>query len=301
MSSTITLGQMIDDVLLGLHGYTSDLEQLTSLVNNIGATDSSFQVDDANQITLGIIEIDSEMMWVTKVDRTANLVYVAPFGRGFRSTTAASHTAGTQVMNTPRFPRQTVKNSIQEVLAAIYPGIFQVLTDESNTVNPVLTTYPVPAAADIILDVRWETIGPSHLWKQVSRYKLDTSADSTMFPTGKSIEIYAGMVPGRPIKITYISKPGSLVNETDTLGSAGLGDTCRDILVYGACYRLTSYLEAARLQTTSVTQAARDSLTPPGSAGKASQFFYAIYQQRLHDEQMRLQKLYPAVLHKTHR
>ena len=106
-------------------------------------------------------------------------------------------------------------------------------------------------------------------------------------------------MPGRPIKITYISAPGSLVNETDTLSSTGLSETCRDILVYGACARLLAAVETGRLQTWSVTQAQRDQLVPAGAASNASKYYYALYQQRLHDEQMRLQKLYPAVLHKV--
>ena len=297
--SSITLKDLIDETLTNLHGYTSDLEQMTALSQSITASATSFNVADASQISQGLIEIDSELMWVTNIDRTLNAVTIAPFGRGFRETDPVAHNQNVQITDNPRFPRQSVKMAIQQTLSALYPGVFQILTDETNTVNPVRISYPVPGNCDLILDVRWQTVGPSQLWKQVKRYKLDYRADQSSFPSGKSLEIYDGMMPGRPIKVTYMVKPGDLADEASTLGEAGLSETCRDILIYGACYRLLTAVEAGRLQTWSVTQAQRDQLVPAGAADNASKYYYALYTQRLHDEQMRLQKLYPAVLHKT--
>lgn len=295
-----TFQNLIDEVLMNLHGHTADLEQLTYLTSAIGTGDLSYNVGDASQVTRGLVEIDSELMWVTGVDQTSNIVNIAPFGRGFRETTAASHLQNSQVMNNPRFPRQHVKNAIQETLFAIYPDIYAINLDETNIVTPVRITYPVNAAADAIRLVQWQTIGPSQLWMKVRRWKFDPQADAATFPSGKSIDIYDKMVPGRPIKISYISRPGQLVNESDTLASTGLLDSIKDVLIYGACYRLVVNLEASRLQTTSIEQSEREMVTPPGAASNASKYYLALYTQAFQREVLRLQKFFPNEGHMVH-
>jgi hypothetical protein len=292
-----TFGQLIDLVLSNLHGMTSDLEQLTNLTQDIQSTDLSFTVDDASQVTRGLIEIDSELMWVKSVDQQNNIVTLASFGRGFRETTASTHTNGTMVMNNPRFPRLDVSTAIQQTLYAVYPDLFQVKTDESNTVVPIQVAYPLPADCDLIIDVRWKNIGGSSMWTQVRRYQEDTRADATAFPTGKSVEIFDGMAPGQPIKVTYVAQPGQLVAEADLLSTTGLSDSCQDVLIYGACYRLLSSLEVSRLQTYSIEQSERSMLVPPGSATQASKYYFGLYSQALQREATSLQKFLP---NKTH-
>jgi len=294
-----TFENLIDETLAELHGQTSDLEQVTFLTANINATDLTLSVDDASQVSRGLIEIDDELMWVTRVDPTANQVYIAPFGRGYRSTTAATHTANTMVTDNPRFPRSAIKSKINETIGEIYPEIFTVKTDESNTSNPVLVTYPAPSDCDVILELSWKTIGPTREWLPVKRYRLNTSADSTAFPTGRSVDIGDPMHPGQVIRIVYIAPAAQFVNLSDTLTSVGLDDNAKDILLYGACYRLVAGLEVARMQTTTVQQSTRDQLVPSGSAMKGSQFYYSLFQSRLENERDRLLKIHRTNTHFT--
>lgn len=296
--STVTFQDVVDQVDTILHGYSTDLEQVCAS-GSMTSTDLTFTVDDATQVTAGLIQVDSELMWVKTVDRNASTVHLSPFGRGFQGTTAAAHAANSMVVNNPKFPRQHIKTSVQQVINAIYPSIFQVKQDESQTAKPGRVSYQVPSDCDIVRDVSWRTIGPSELWKPVQRWRFRPVADSTDFPTGKAIDIGDPVIPGRTLKITYIAAPGQLNNESDTLGMAGLDDSSKDILTYGACYRLLTGIEASRLQTNTVTQASRDALVPAGAATNASKYYFALYNQRLHDEALRLQMLYPASIHKT--
>lgn len=297
----VALSDLVAQVDDELHGNTSDLEQRTTLTQNIGTTDVQFSVTDASQISTGVVQIDQETMWVKTVDRNANVVYLdnSTWARGFRGSTTASHTSGAAVINNPRFPSEAVVRAIQQVNRAIYPSIFQVKMDETQTAKPARISYQVPADCDIVRDVSWRTTGPSELWKPVQRWRFRPQADTTDFPTGKAIDIADPIVPGRIIKVSYIAAPGVLTALTDTLASVGLSDGLADVLVYGACYRLLTGVEAARLQTFSVTQSARDGLVPAGAAANASKYYFALYQQRLHDEEMSLQKKYPASIHKT--
>lgn len=295
--SNITFGDLIDEVLNNLHGHTADLEQLTSLSADITTTDLTLSVDDPSQISRGLIEIDSELLWVKKVDQPNKSLQIAPFGRGFRDTSAAAHTSGSMVMNNPRFPRQSVKLAINRTIASSYPDVFQVLVDATNTVNPSVITYPLPANVDTVLDIQWQSIGPSQIWVPVKRWKFDSTASTAAFPTGKSLDIYDGMVPGQPIAVTYAAPLGQFSAETDTLGLVGLEDSSRDMLVYGACYRLVVNLEASRLQTNSIEQSERSPLVMPGAASSISKYFLGLYSQALEREKQRLQKFFPTRTH----
>lgn len=286
-------------VLNTLHGQTADQEERCALTTDITAGATSFVVDDVTQVSRGLIEIDSELMWVKSIDSPSNTVNISPFGRGYGETTAVSHTANTMVMNNPRFPRQYVKDAITECLSEVYPDLFQVKKDESNRSVSTTITYGLPADCDIILSISWQSVGPTKRWVPVRRYAYDANADTTAFPNGKAVDIYDPMTPGRTIKVSYIAAPASLVNDSDTLASTGLGEGVKDVLVYGACARLLRSLEASRLQTATIEQGDRASVVPPGSATAASNAYWVLHQQRLQDERDRLQRLYQPSVHLT--
>lgn len=295
--SGLTLRDLIDEVLNTLHGQTQTLEQLTWLTGDITDSDLSLMVDDAEQISRGLIEIDGELMWVASADRPSQTVTIAPFGRGFRDTEPAAHLTNAMVMNNPRFPRQAVMKAIQATLGALYPDVFQILTDESNTANPVVTTYGLPNNCDTVISVDWQTVGPTQLWKSVNRWTLEPNADPTAFPTGKAINIFDSMFPGRTIKVSYIAPPGGLDDEGATLSETGLADSVRDVLVYGACYRLLASSEGSRLQVSTVEQQGRDNAVSASDVLQASRYFFGLFQQALQREAERLQKFYPTRSH----
>lgn len=294
-----TFADLVDEVSAELHGMTEDLEQATFLTAEIGAADLTLQVDDASQLSRGLIEIGDELLWVTRIDPQNNNVTVAPFGRGYRGSGALTHAKNTAIVDNPRFPRASIKQKIQQTLSEIYPEIFVVKTDESSTVNPVQFAYPVPADCDTIITLGWKTIGPSQVWEPIRRYDLNTKANTATFPTGRCVNIGDRMVPGQTIRLTYIARPGTLTSATDTLDSTGLDDNVRDILVYGACYRLVAGLEIARLQNTTVVQG-YDKTTYVGSTGAAtagSKYYLGIFQERLANERARLLQIYPSFTH----
>lgn len=292
-----TFNDIIGDVNTELHGMTENLEQVTYLTAPIDGSDLTFQVNDGNQVSSGIIEIDNEMLWVDSVDRNAGSITVSPFGRGYRNSTAAAHDLYAMVTDNPRFPQAIIAKRIQDSLSEIYPEIYVVKSVESSTVNPVQTTYPVPADCDNILSISYRTVGPSQLWAPVRRYTLHTDADPTAFPTGRSIDIGDSMFPGQAIRITYSAAPGPLVNGTDTLASTGLDDNFRDILMYGACYRLVASLETSRLQMTRVEQSDRAQYVNSGAATAGSKYYLGLFQERVQNERARLLQIHPSYTH----
>ena len=292
-----TLNDIINDVNTELHGMTANLEQVTFLTADIDTNDLVLNVDDASQLSRGLLEIGDELMWVVHVNQQANTVTIAPFGRGYRSTTAAAHTVNTMITDNPRFPRQTIVQRVQQALSEIYPEIFVVRSDETNTVNPVQLNYPVPADCDIVLSISWATVGPSLVWEPVRRYNLNTNADPTVFATGRSVSIGDVMFPGRAIRVTYVSRPGQLVNNTDTLDDIGLDDNFRDILMYGACYRLVASLETSRLQMTRIEQTDRAQYVNSGAATAGSKYYLGLFQERVQNERARLLQVNQSFAH----
>lgn len=292
-----TLADIVTDVLAALHTSVGNAEKRTSLSQAITATDKVLVVADPKQVSLGLVQVGDELVWVTAVDKTQGSVTIAPFGRGYLGTTAAAQAKDVEVISQPRFPRSRVKAAVAAVQNQIYPDIFQVKVDTSQTTNPVQVTYALPADCDFVLSVSYQRIGPTQFWSPVRRYNVDRNADPGTFTSGKTIDVLNQVDIGRKLKVAYMAKPGTLTNDADTLAGAGLDEGTRDILKWGAVARLLQEEEASRIQTTTAEQATRDSLVPAGAATNASRAFYALFQQRLQDEASRLRKLYPAVAH----
>lgn len=289
-----TYGELTEEILSHLNGYGEVRDLVTSLSGAIDADDLTFQVADARQVNRGYIEIDSELLAVKSVDTSTNLVTLHPWGRGVRGTTAASHADGAMVTDTPRFPRSVVKNEINQQIRGLNGALFAVASDESNTASPAVVTYPIPADVKSIVRIQYQTVGPTRMWAPVARYKVDHEADTTAFPTGKSVDIYAGMAPGRTIKILYRREFGTLSAETDTFASVYLDENYRDILRDLVLSKLLAGQDAARIAVDSVESANRASTTQPLQATSLARSYFQSAQVRIAQERRRLLDLYPS-------
>lgn len=277
-----------------LYGITWDQEQYTYLTNDIGAGDLTFQVNDASQISRGLIEIDSELMNVQTFNLTTNTLTIFPFGRGFYGSTAATHTANTSVINNSKFPKVRVQESINDIINEVYPTLFAVTTSEFPKIA-VQYNYGLPSAVDEVLQVNYQVIGPSLTWPSMRRWRFDPNASPGTFPTGKSINLQEEVTPGRLMRVTCVSQPQPLLNDTDGFAAvSGLPETAKDAIVYGAAAKLMVAYDAARLQMDSVEASERAAMTQPTSAANTSKYFMAIYQERLELEGKKLRDRYPS-------
>lgn len=277
-----------------LYGITWDQEQYTYLTNSIGATDLTFSVNDASQVSQGLIEIDSELMNVQSYNTTTNTVTVFPFGRGFYGSTAATHAANASIINNSKFPKVRVQEAINDIINEVYPTLFVVKSQDFNKIA-VQYGYSMPADCDEVLQVNYAVIGPSQIWPSMRRWRFDPNADPSVFPNGKSVHLLEEVTPGRIMRVTYISQPSNLVNDTDGFAAVtGLPETAKDAIVYGAAAKLMVAYDAARLQMDSVEAAERAAMTQPTSAANTSKYFMAIYQERLDLEGKKLRDRYPS-------
>jgi hypothetical protein len=288
-----TFKELVDEVALTMNGYVGGESDATYLSSGIGTTDTSFTVADATVLSTGLIEIDDELMWVLSKIESSGSITLHPQGRGWLSTTAASHSANAAVRANPPLPRKIVKNAINDAVRGSWPALFRA-AQTSITALGARLTYSLPAEAVDALSVSWQVPGPTQRWSPIRRYRVDTMADTTAFPTGKTIDIMEDVTPGRRISVTYSAIPNVLVNDTDDFASiTGLAESARDVVVLGTVARLLGYQEAHRIQGTSIEASERDEDVPAGAALNASKYVYSLYLQRREEERQELLRRYP--------
>jgi hypothetical protein len=309
-----TLPNMIDEVAVNLAGYTFQQDRSTYLKTAITTTTSSsdspliVSLGSTDNVGKGIIEIDEELMWVDSYDRVANTAVIAPYGRGYLGTTAATHIKDVRVVVSPTFPRFNVKRAINDTIRALGANIFAVKST-TFTFNAAVSTY---AFANLnvknILTVTWQDIGPSKEWRPIRKWDFDALANPEAFgyTTGtdqvQTITLGEAPISGRTVKITYATDPVVFTtNAQDYAEQTGLPESTRDVVILGAAYRLLSFLDPARAAQVSPQADETDSKRPYGASQTATKQLYALYSQRLAEETKSQQQNYPPKVHYSRR
>jgi hypothetical protein len=302
---TTTLTDLINEVQINLAGYTYQQDRATHLSSAVTTTTSSstsptiLTLGSTENLGKGVIEIDEELMWIDSFDRVANTATVSPYGRGYLGTTAATHTADTKVTISPTFPRYVIKKAINDTINAAGSTIFAAKVT-TFTFNAAQTTYDFDGLnIQNILTIMWQSVGPSQEWIPVRRWSWDSKADATAFgATSQTVTIGDYITPGRTVKVVYATDPEPFTtNAQDFSTQTGLPNSCKDVIVLGASYRLLTYLDPARAAQVSPQADETDSKRPYGASQTATKQLYALYTQRLNEETQRQQTLYPIRVH----
>jgi len=298
---------MVDEVLINLSGYTFQQDRstyLTTAVTTLTSPSSSplvLSLGSTDNVGKGIVEIDDELMWVNSFDRVANTATIAPYGRGYLGTTAATHAVDTKVTISPIFPRYTVKRAINDTIKAVGSGLFSI-KQTTFTYNAAVTTYEFQdLEIENILTMMWQDIGPSKEWIRVRRWDFDPFADvDTWGSNSQTVTIGDYITSGRTVKVMYTTRPSELENNSDVFETVtGLPSSSRDVIILGAAYRLLAYLDPARASQVSPQADEIDAKRTFGSANSAARQLFALYQQRLNEEVKAQQGQYPTRVHYT--
>lgn len=294
-----TFNELIDETMLYLYGFTTLQDQATALNGAILSTDLTFTVDSAASISRGILEIDDELIWVDSVDTTANTVTVAPYGRGYRGTTAATHADNTRVVASPLFPRHVVKRALNQAIAGSYPSLFGV-GKTTFIYDPDVAAYDMPAGAQKVLSVSYDTYGTNGEWYPLNRYRMDQTANLTDFTTGASITLFEPVAPGRTVQVVYTKVPTELSAGSDVFTTVtGLPSSCEDVVRLGAAYRMIPFFDSPHLSGMSAESDFAANQRPVGGAASLSRYLLQAYQIRLQEEANRLGNLFPVRVHYT--
>lgn len=302
---SITLAQLMDEVQINLSGYTYQQDRSTYLISPVTTTVSPssnpliLQLASTNDVGKGVIEIDEELIWVDNVDRVANTATVAPYGRGYLGTTASTHAVDAKVTVSPIFPRYSIQKAINDTINAVGSSVFAV-KQTTFTYNAAITTYEFQGLnIENILAVSWQDIGPSKEWIRVKRWDFDPFADvSTWGANSQTITIGDVIVAGRTVKVMYATEPDIFTSVSQDFSTqTGLPESCKDVVVLGAAYRLLQYLDPARAAQYSPQADEIDAKRPFGASNNAVRQLYALYTQRLNEERGRQQSQYPPRVH----
>jgi hypothetical protein len=103
---------------------------------------------------------------------------------------------------------------------------------------------------------------------------------------------------GRTIQVVYSTDPLPFTDNTQTFATqTGLPQSCKDLVVLGATYRLLSNLDPARASMVSPQADETDSKRPYGSSQSITRQVYALFTQRLSEEIKNQQEKYPIRVH----
>jgi len=295
-----TFNDMVDEVLLNLAGYTMRQDRLTYLTAALTSTSAvSATIASVDNVARGLIEIDEELLFIDSVNRPASSLVIAPFGRGYQGTTPATHALNSKVTIAPTFPRIAVKRAINDTVKAVYPQLWGV-SNTTFSFSPARTTYSLPAEAEGILAVSYQTIGSTQEWLPIRAWRHDPMGNTGAFTSGNTISLYSGVEPGRTVQVTYSKEATAMSNNSDVFTTVtGLPLSTKDVIIYGAAYRLISFIDPSRLTYTSAEADEADRTKPIGSGSNAARFIFSLYQQRLQEEAGRLKGKYPVRLHYT--
>jgi len=290
--------EMVDEVLLNVAGYTQRQDQATFLIGDIDEFATELTVRDGSVLSRGLIEVNSELMWVDRFDRNSGIAYISPSGRAYRNSTLAPHFDGARVTISPAYPRVVIQKAINNAISGVYPDLYGTFYTTFNFVA-TRSTYPLTSDALDVMTVSLQTVGPTKEWLPVRRWRIDKTANPVAFNTGKSLSIYDGIVPGRTINVVYAKKPSKLTLPSDTFEMSGLSDSSEEVIILGASYRVAAYLDQARVTGMSVEADALDQSNPSGAGAQVSRYLFAQYKDRLAQEIRRQEKLFPVRVHYT--
>lgn len=281
--------ELVREVRSSLRGYGLVREAVAFLASGIDDNDLTIAVDDASGLAPGVVEIGSECVYVRSID--GNNLTVAPDGRGWDGTTAASHASGVRVTGNPPYPTWRLEGAINDAILGVFPDLFGIAST-SFTYNPSVTTYSVPADTEDILKVTTNVLGPSQEQAEIHRYTFNSNAPTTAFATGNCLTLNEAPEPGRTVTVTYAKQPSALTSGDDFTDS-GLRETAKPAVVYSALADLVARIDSSRATVDGASGHEYGTTMKVGTATQLAAQLTARAEMELMKEKERLRKAHP--------
>ncbi len=279
-----------------LSGYVEELLQLASEADASGTTLSVTGAANSGIVTGVIIEVDLEAMYVTGVSGTDVSVI-----RAYGGSTAATHTAGSIVRVSPKFPAYRIMDALNDDLRDLSTpdnGIFQMKTtsftynasqDGYNlaglTSEDVQSIYSVTYADPIPVEAREP---------EINSWKLKRNRDTSAFASGLALVLYGPGWPGKKVTVSYKSPLTLITATTDAKSATGLQSTAYDLPPLGAALSLMSTAPIRREFLDAQGMSRRAEEVPPGAISASIRDLRGRREARLSSEAARLAAMYPS-------
>lgn len=219
--------------------------------------------------------------------------------RAYDGTTLATHTVGDLVSINSRCDDFAIVRAFNNELAALSSpvrGLYRVRSIDL-TYNPATDGYDLASSGTVIgapLAVLAEGTGPGE-WSRLppSAWRYNASADSTDFPSGRSITVGFGST-GLKIRVVYRAPFVALTTLAQDVNAISfLPASANDLLPMGAALQLGSArpMQRADLQAQGSNRRAEETSTQDTLIAVAG--LRARYEQRILDEASRLAAEHP--------
>jgi hypothetical protein len=286
-----TLNGLVAQVKQQLLGYALTQETVSELTVSMTDTDTSFTVDatDVRGIARGLVEIEDELILVRRYDASTGVVTVmgGTNGRGYQGTTATTHAEGSLITSAPAYPTARIKEAVNDTISGMYADL-PILATTEITKNAVVYQYEMPSAATDVWSVTGEVLGPTKVWQPMPNWRWVPNANTSDFPSGKSIQLMDEVVPGMKFRVVYVKEPTTLSSGSDDFTVTGYPSRVSDVVVWGACSRLAPAYEAGRLQQRAIEANERSNYVRPEAALQTAAYYQGLYTQALDRERKRL-------------
>lgn len=293
-----TFTDVVEDVLSTMRGTVRSQEQSTYITTAVDDSELVWSVANAGRLAPGRAECGDELIYLDQFSIADSTVTIAPYGRGIDGTTAATHDLNAQVISNPRFPKIRVRNAINDTIRGVAGQLFTVSTTNITTTSDAIS-YELPADTYNVVGVAYETSDTR--WVELGAWRFNSNADTTDFPSGKSLSI-GQAAPGLAVEVSCLSYPTPFNADADTLlATVGLPESCRDVIVLGACWRLLSTIDIGEISNSAISAADLDNAPGYGRTGgegmTAATTIYKMFQMRLAEERKKLLDIYPSRIH----
>lgn len=291
------LQELADEVGGLVGGFGQSQQRAAFLSADVDASTLTWQVDATSNLGEGVVEIEDEVVYVQRYNGNDSSLLLSPDGRGYDGSDAAAHAAGTRIRIQPTFPRTAIKRAINTAIGRCFPLVWG--TEVVNlTYTPPTSTYELPEGTTKILGVDYDTYGPTGEWPQSHWWSFDGTADTTTYPSGKTITLGMGLTPGREFRVTVAKAPTPLVNADANFSATGLSDTAKHAVVLGAASHLLRFTEPVRLATSAASADEYDSKKPYLTGTKLANDLEQQFQIELRNEATRLSQTFPPRIHR---
>ena len=276
---------------------TDYVEECDTLGTNLNTTETTvnFTHDTPGIVPGAIIEIGTELMYVFTVNASTNDATVR---RGFRGTTAASHTALDLVTVNPKFPAQLVLNAINDELADLSSpqnGLFQMKTVEF-TYNIAQDGYNLTGVTDDILTIYQVTYtddGSEDTEPVLPAWSLRRDRNTASFASGYALILHDDANSGQKVRVQYKTGFTALAATSTALSTVGLHSSAYDLPSLGAALRLMSTRPVRREFIDEQGSSRRAEEVPAGAISASMRDLRALRETRINAEAARLDQQYP--------
>lgn len=266
------VADLVDQVRAALNGYSAPSESFTILTGPINSTDLIFNVAASENLNIsaGVVEIGSELLFLTNVDVSTGVCTAV--GRGYDGTAATTHPAGARVTSSPRVPRRDVLRAINDCLSDLSPALFAVEW-VTATGDGATSTFTVPEgtlmvkAAQRQVDTRWKPI-PTWRVQQAVITGDDAGVELPYVPSA-----------GEKLRFAVATPPVAFDSERNDLLDHGVPVDLRSILLTACLLKLTPSSELDRLQINTVEQSDRSRVVAASAGLTASRYLQLVLDQ----------------------